>query len=104
MSGQKKRALVREEGEDDVEDGISAPKKRSVTVKMTIKTVEKWVAENDKALDTSLWLKYVKDGRDMVGLLRCAACVEFEARLVRMRNFRIVCSLMKHLICVLRIF
>ena len=50
MSGQKKRALVREEGEDGVEDGISAPKKWSVMVK----TVDKWVAENDKDLDTSL--------------------------------------------------
>lgn len=59
MSGQKKRALVREESEDDVEDGILAPKRRAVTVK----TVEKWVAENDKELDTSLWLKYEKDGR-----------------------------------------
>ena len=60
MSGQKKRALAQEEGEDDVEDGVLAPKKRLVT----IKTVEKWVAENDKELDTSLWLKYEKDGRD----------------------------------------
>eukprot|EP00731_Ephydatia_muelleri_P003766 Em0001g3766a len=73
-----------EEGEDDVEDGVLAPKKRLVT----IKTVEKWVAENDKELDTSLWLKYEKDGRDTVGLLKCAVCVEFEARLVGMRNFR----------------
>ena len=84
MSGQKKRALAQEEGEDDVEDGVLAPKKRLVT----IKTVEKWVAENDKELDTSLWLKYEKDGRDTVGLLKCAVCVEFEARLVGMRNFR----------------
>ena len=54
------KTLVREEGEDDVhvEDGISAPKKRSVMVK----TVEKWMAKNDKDSDTSLWLKYVKDG------------------------------------------
>ena len=84
MSGQKKRALAQEEGEDDVEDGVLAPKKRLVT----IKTVEKWVAENDKELDTSLWLKYEKDGRDTVVLLKCAVCVEFEARLVGMRNFR----------------
>ena len=54
---------------------------------MTIKTVEKWVAEKDKELDMSLWLKYKKDGRDTVGLLKCAACVEFEARLVGMHNF-----------------
>ena len=34
MSGQKKRALAREQGEDDVEDGVLAPKKRSVTIKV----------------------------------------------------------------------
>ena len=52
MSGQKKRALVREEGEGNVENGVLAPKNWSVMVK----TVEKWVAKNDKELDTSLWL------------------------------------------------
>ena len=30
---------------------------------------------------------YVKDGRDTVGLLKCAVCVEFEARLVGMSDF-----------------
>ena len=46
------------------------------------------MAENDKDLDTSLRLKYMKDGRDMVGLLKCVACIEFKARLFRMHNFR----------------
>ena len=80
MLGQKQCALVREEGEN--EDGILAPKKWSVRVK----TVEKCVAENDKDLDMSLWLKYLKDGRDTIGLLKCAVCAEFEARLVGMDN------------------
>ena len=71
------------------------------TKKAVSEIVEKWVAENDKDLDTSLWLKYVKDGRDTIGLLKCAACLQFETRLVRMLVVR---SLMEHLICVLRIF
>ena len=30
----------------------------------------------------------MKDGRDTVGLLKCTVCVEFEARLIGMHNFR----------------
>jgi hypothetical protein len=57
---------------------------------VTIKTVEKWVAEKDKELDTLLWLKYEKVGWYTVGLLKCVVCVEFEARLIGMCN---VCSM-----------
>ena len=50
---------------------------------MTIKTVESgWRRK------TRNWtLKYEKDGRYTVGLLKCAVCVEFEARLVGICNF-----------------
>lgn len=49
-----------EEREDDVQDGASKSRKRAVNVQ----TVEKWVMENDKKLDTLLWLKFTKDWRD----------------------------------------
>ena len=43
------------------------------------------MVENEQDLDTSHWLK---DGRDTVGLLKCATCIEFEGRMqVRIFNF-----------------
>ena len=45
------------------------------------------MTEKTKEFDTSLWLKYEKDGRYTVGLLKCAVCVELEAKLDGMRNF-----------------
>ena len=37
-------------------------------------TVDKWIAENDKAMNTIVWLKYDKDptNRTLVILLKCS--------------------------------
>ena len=49
-------------------DDDPPPKKRSVSAK----TLEKWIAENNKALSTSTWLKYVRQGRSRnVATLKC---------------------------------
>ena len=48
----------------------------------------KWVAENDRALNTTTWLKFDMADRDHVASLRCAVCSQFKDKLVPMRNFR----------------
>ena len=58
-------------------------KKRSVT----IKTVEKWIAENDKALATALWLTFDKAGQQCVAALKCSVCRKYEERLYSCRHF-----------------
>ena len=37
---------------------------------VTTKTVNKWIADNDKSLNTTIWLKYDKD-EDVQELLSC---------------------------------
>ena len=58
-------------------------KKRAVSRK----TVEKWVVENDRELNTSVWLKFEGD-RNHVFSLKCAVCSEFKDKLISMRNNR----------------
>ena len=57
--------------------------------KVTRKTVEKWIAESDKDLDTTLWLKYdvVAGDREHVSKIKCSVCGQFKERLVSMRNY-----------------
>ena len=51
------------------------------------KTVEKWIAENNKALSTSTWLKYDKADREYVATLKCSVCIEFQDKLHGMRSY-----------------
>ena len=52
-------------------------------------TVDKWIAENDKALSTSVWLKYDTDpvDRTRVLSLKCSICSRFKDRLIGRRNY-----------------
>ena len=52
------------------------------------KTVEKWVAENDRALNTTVWLKFDADRQDHVLSLKCAVCSQFKDKLISMHNYR----------------
>ena len=54
----------------------SQVKKRSVLKT----TVDKWIAENDKALSTTVWLKYDTDRADRtrVKSLKCSICTRFK--------------------------
>ena len=80
MSAQRKRSSE-ESSVIDLDAPCSDPptKKRSVQKK----TVEKWVLENDKELNTSVWLKSetAADDRDRVATLKCAVCSRFRERL-----------------------
>ena len=55
---------------------------------LTVTTVQKWIAENDKALNTATWLKYVASGRSHVEALMCSVCIKFKDKLEGMRNFK----------------
>ena len=56
--------------------------------KVQVRTVEKWILEYDKSLNTSLWLKFKKLDCDHELSLHCAICVQFKDKLISMRNFR----------------
>ena len=62
---------------------VPPPKKRAVSRK----TVEKWVVENDRELNTSVWLKFDGDRNHMFSL-KCAVCSQFKEKLISMRNYR----------------
>ncbi len=54
---------------------------------VSTKTVDKWILEHDKTLNTSTWLEYTVEDRYQVAILRCKVCVLFEDKLKGMRNF-----------------
>ena len=63
-------------------DDNPPPKKWGVSAK----TIEKWIAKNNKALSTSTWLKYDKADCEYVATLKCV-CIEFQDKLRGMRNY-----------------
>ncbi len=81
MSGQ---ACARSRESSSLSTEGPPAKKRAVCRRI----VEKWVVENDRALNTSVWLKFDMTDRDHVASLRCEVCSQFKDKLVSMRNFR----------------
>ena len=67
----------------DDDSSSSASKKRVVSVA----TVDKWVLDHDKTLNTATWLTYEKADRHHVALLLCSVCKRFEERIKKSRNF-----------------
>jgi len=80
MSGQKR---TREEAEDD---GCDGAKKRMATKR----TVDRWISENDKTLQTIRWLGYetASGDREHVSMLKCNVCSKYKDKLCSMRNYR----------------
>ncbi len=76
-------ARVAAAGRDDQAGPGEAGKKRSVQKS----TVEKWVAESDKTLNTTVWLTYDMDRTHRVVALKCSVCERFKDRLVGRRNY-----------------
>ena len=62
----------------------SLPKRRPVQRR----TVEKWIVENDRELNTSVWLKFEMADREHIALLKCSVCSQFATKLESMRNFK----------------
>ena len=51
-------------------------------------TVEKWITENDRGMNTGTSLKFEMADRDHVAVLKCAVCSQFKCKLEYMRNYR----------------
>ena len=64
-------------------DDLESPAKRLVTKS----TVEKWIRDSDKELNTTIWLGYEMKDRDHVACLKWTVCSMFRERLVGMQNF-----------------
>ena len=69
--------------DDSSSSASSTSKKRLVSVA----TVDKWVLDHDKTLNTATWLTYEKVDRHHMALLRCNVCKQFEERIKNSRNF-----------------
>ena len=54
---------------------------------MTVKTVQKWVVESDRKMDTSMWLRYDKVDCEYVATLKCCVSAEFNEKLRGIRNY-----------------
>ena len=52
-----------------------------------MKTVDKWISESDRAMDTSVWLRYEKVDCEYIAMLKCCVCAEFNEKLRGMRNY-----------------
>ena len=86
MSAQRKHS--REASNQASSSGSGPSTKKCVDQQ---RTVEKWIAENDKAMNTASWLKFETTpppDRDRVDVLKCAVCTQFKEKLESMRNFR----------------
>ncbi len=72
-------------GPSDSESGeASHPRKKRL---VTATTVEKWISENDKLLNTISWLKYELADRSYVSSLKCSKYAQFSSQLEGIRNF-----------------
>lgn len=65
------------------------PKKNQASRGVKAITCDKWIAENDADLSTSVWLKYErkKDDRTFVELLTCSVCVQHEEKVSSCKNY-----------------
>ena len=52
-----------------------------------MKSVDKWIVDNDKTLNTTTWLKYDKVDREYVATLKCSVCFRFNDKLRSARNY-----------------
>ena len=70
-------------------DKLSFVQKLSKKRVLTRRTMGKWNVENDKDLDTTVWLKYdvVEGDCEHMSALRCAVCIQFNKRLVLLQNY-----------------
>ena len=60
-----------------------AAKRRMVLTR----TVDKWIAENDRTLSTTTWLTYERLNRECVQCLKWSVCIRFRDKLVTCRNY-----------------
>ena len=70
--------------------GQSRTQKETQNKRMvTRRTVERWIVENDKQLDMTIWLKFetAVGDRKHVSALKCGVCIQVKERLVSLHNY-----------------
>ena len=86
MSVQKRAAVNVSSSEgastSSSEDYIPSKKRAMAT-----RTIEKWIQENDKVLNTKTWLTYEKVDHESIASMKCSACIRYKNKLVSCRNF-----------------
>ena len=48
---------------------------------LTIKTVQRWMSKNDKALSTTAWMTFDNLDREYATALKCSVCIHFNEQL-----------------------
>ena len=61
----------------------SSTKKRTVTAK----SVDKWILDHDKDINTATWLQYKMVDRYHVAKLKCTICMRFMDKIRGSKNF-----------------
>ena len=58
---------------------------------VSVSTVQKWIRENDKAMQTMTWLKYklCENDANHMAILSCSVCQQFDDKLRGMRNYSV---------------
>ena len=68
---------------DDSTSDAPPPKRRILYAK----SVDKWISDYDKQLNTTTWLKYSVVDRVLVESMKCSVCSKFNNKLIGMRNY-----------------
>ena len=82
FTASRKRPLFSPDSSATVSDEPSKKKRM-----LLAKSVDKWIAEYDKDLNTTTWLKYEVVDRVHIESLKCSVCETVKDKLVGMRNY-----------------
>ena len=74
MSGQKLKCSEKMSGVKRKSTSNNSPPAKWA---VTIKSVDKWISENDKQLGTTVWLCYDKADHEHMSALKCSICIQY---------------------------
>ena len=83
MAGRKRPSSSTSVSESSSSDGSPASKRRMLLAN----SVNKWIAEHDKELNTSTWLTYTVFDRLHMDVSTCSVCTRLKNKLESMRNY-----------------
>ena len=86
-STQARKQSVRSSDSDTATANESSDSKPSKKRAISIETVEKWIRENKKTLQTSMWLKYDKGRSGTVLSLKCELCIRYREKIESCKNY-----------------
>ena len=86
-STQARKQSIRSSDSDTATANESSDSKPSKKHAISIETVEKWIRENEKTLQMSMWLKYNKGRGGTVLLLKCEPCIRYREKIESCKNY-----------------